>query len=87
MDRRIEKKFPEATDPLPAMLDVEQTAKLLGCSTRHVYRLCDGGKMPRPVKIGALNRWPRAVIEQWITDGCKRVDRSTTLTANRRVAR
>ena len=53
-----------------AMLDVRAVAELLGCSTRHVYRLADSGRMPRPVKLGALVRWPRAALEKWLAEGC-----------------
>lgn len=53
-----------------AMLDVKGVAAMLGCSTRHIYRLSDAGRMPRPVKLGALVRWSRAAVEQWISDGC-----------------
>lgn len=60
----------KAARELPAMLTVDQVAALLGCSARHVYRLADMGRMPRPVKLGALVRWPRAVIESWIAAGC-----------------
>jgi excisionase family DNA binding protein len=57
-----------------AMLSVDDVAQIyLGCSTRHVYRLADSGRMPRPIKLGSLVRWPRAVIEQWIADGCPNV--------------
>ncbi len=57
-----------------AMLSVDDIATTyLGCSTRHVYRLADSGRMPRPIKLGTLVRWPRAVIEQWIADGCPNV--------------
>ncbi|MFN7891058.1 MAG: helix-turn-helix transcriptional regulator [Pirellula sp.] len=57
-----------------AMLSVDDVAQIyLGCSTRHVYRLADSGRMPRPIKLGSLFRWPRAVIEQWIADGCPNV--------------
>jgi excisionase family DNA binding protein len=55
----------------PALLDVRAVAKLLGCSTRHVYRLSDGGQMPAPLKLGALVRWRRQAIEDWIAAGCK----------------
>jgi excisionase family DNA binding protein len=56
------------------MLSVDDIAKIyLGCSTRHVYRLADSGRMPRPIKLGSLVRWPRVVIEQWINDGCPHV--------------
>jgi len=44
---------------LAALLDVKAVAALLRCSERHVYRMADAGKMPAPVKLGALVRWPR----------------------------
>lgn len=52
------------------LLDVRTVAALLDCSPRHVYRLADAGKMPRPMKLGALLRWSRAAIEAWIAEGC-----------------
>lgn len=54
----------------PAMLTVHQVAHMLNCSVRHVYRLCDAGRMPRPVRLGALVRWNRTAIESWIEAGC-----------------
>ena len=56
-----------------AMYDVRQVADLLQCSTRHVYRLADTARMPRPVKLGALVRWSAAAIREWIDGGCKPV--------------
>ncbi len=53
-----------------AMLTVHDVARMLNCSARTIYRLTDAGKMPRPVKLGALVRWPRDVVGQWIVDGC-----------------
>jgi excisionase family DNA binding protein len=53
------------------LLDVEQVAELLNCSVRHVYRLVDSGKMPRPVRLGTLCRWPHEAIEKWIAAGCE----------------
>ena len=41
-----------ATRELPAMLSVDDVGALLACSARHVYRLADMGRMPRPVKLG-----------------------------------
>ena len=52
------------------LLDVKKVAKLLGCSTRHIFRLHDGGKMPKAVKLGSLVRWSKKVIEDWIVEGC-----------------
>jgi excisionase family DNA binding protein len=53
-----------------ALLDVQAVATLLSCSTRHVYRLADAGRMPPPVKLGALVRWQRCAVEAWISEGC-----------------
>jgi excisionase family DNA binding protein len=55
------------------LLDVRGVAGLLNCSPRHVYRLADEGRMPTPLKLGALVRWRREEIENWISGGCKPV--------------
>lgn len=53
------------------LLDVKAVALLLGgCSTRHVYRLADSGRMPPPIRLGSLVRWRRAELEAWIGAGC-----------------
>jgi excisionase family DNA binding protein len=52
------------------LLDVKVVAELLDCSSRHVYRLSDAGRMPAPVRLGSLVRWSRPAIETWIADGC-----------------
>jgi excisionase family DNA binding protein len=54
----------------PQLLDVLAVAEMLGCSPRHVYRLSDAGKMPAPVKLGALVRWSAVAIREWIDAGC-----------------
>ena len=53
-----------------AMLTVQDVAEILNCSGRTVYRLADSGRMPRPIKLGALVRWPREQVEAWIANGC-----------------
>lgn len=63
---------PKAADG-PAMLDVKGVARLLGCSPRHVNRLSEAGRMPDPVKLGALVRWDRAGLARWIAAGCPAV--------------
>ena len=53
------------------LLDIKSVALLLGgCSKRHIYRLTDAGRMPRPIKLGSLVRWRRAELEAWINAGC-----------------
>jgi excisionase family DNA binding protein len=62
-----------ATDSPPqqaALLDVRAVAAMLECSTRHVYRLADAGRMPAPVRIGALVRWRRTDIDSWLNARC-----------------
>jgi excisionase family DNA binding protein len=56
-----------------ALLDVQAVAQLLACSSRHVYRLADAGRMPPPRRLGALVRWSRQELEEWIAGGCKPV--------------
>lgn len=53
------------------LLDVKQTAKLLNTSARTVYRLTVAGKMPRPLKLGALVRWRAGELRFWIDGGCR----------------
>jgi excisionase family DNA binding protein len=65
----LSKQSDEATSA--TLLDVRAVAQLLDCSTRHVYRMADSGKMPAPVRIGALVRWTRQSLESWIGGGCK----------------
>ena len=52
------------------MLTVGDVAALLACSPRTVYRLADSGRMPPPVRLGALVRWPRETIDTWVAGGC-----------------
>lgn len=55
------------------MLSVKELAKRWDCSERHVRRMADAGRCPRPVKFGSLIRFPLVVIEQWESDGCPNV--------------
>jgi predicted DNA-binding transcriptional regulator AlpA len=56
---------------LAALLDKRALAALLACSPRHVDRLADAGRMPPPVHLGALVRWRRRDIEDWLAGGCR----------------
>ena len=48
------------------MVDAKEIAGFLGCSPKHVRRLADQGKLPKPIRAGRLRRWPRQAIEQWL---------------------
>jgi len=68
-DDRLEASHRDDRTP---MLTVHDVARMLCCSARTVYRLTDSGRVPRPVKLGSLVRWPRETIEDWIAQGCPR---------------
>ncbi len=61
---------PIATETQSAHYDKSGLARRIPCSERHLDRMRDKGLVPPPVKLGALLRWNREVIEQWIADGC-----------------
>ncbi|HEV3338727.1 MAG TPA: helix-turn-helix domain-containing protein [Pirellulales bacterium] len=60
-------------DPRPALVDVKAVAALLDCSTRHVRRLSDSGKMPPPIRLGSLLRWRKSDLDAWLAGGCRPV--------------
>ena len=59
--------------PSAELLNVKAVAAVLGISSRQVYRLADCGKIPRPVRLGALVRWRKAELTDWIAEGCRPV--------------
>jgi excisionase family DNA binding protein len=70
MDETRDKADTPGSDTVSRLLDVSDVGHLLNCSGQHVRRLADAGRMPRPVKLGALIRWNRAEIETWLAAGC-----------------
>jgi excisionase family DNA binding protein len=62
------------TGELPLLLSVRDVAALLGCSPRHIYRLAESGRFPKPIKLGTLTRWPRSAVKKFIA-GQKGVNR------------
>jgi prophage regulatory protein len=61
---------PAGVEPT-GLMDVNDVAEHLDCSSRHVYRLRDKGLMPPSVKLGGLVRWSRKAINEWVESGCK----------------
>jgi len=57
--------------------DVKVVAGKLSCSCRHVYRLADSDRMPRPLRLGALVRWDLDELDRWIEAGCPNRPRRT----------
>jgi excisionase family DNA binding protein len=54
----------------PALLTVHDLSGKLNCSTRHIYRLVDTRRIPQPVKLGALLRWVKSDVDEWVANGC-----------------
>jgi excisionase family DNA binding protein len=61
------KKSPEDRGLL---IDVNEVAKLLNVSARHVYRMDEAGAIPKAIRIGAAVRWSLDEIRNWIAAGC-----------------
>ena len=53
-----------------ALLTAKDVAEELRVSLRHVWRMNNSGKLPRPVRIGRSVRWSRSTIIAWIAAGC-----------------
>lgn len=61
------------SDPIPIepmLIPVRTVAKILGISTRSVWRLHSAGQIIPPVRIGGAVRWRSDELKRWITDGC-----------------
>ncbi|MGC9455769.1 MAG: helix-turn-helix transcriptional regulator [Phycisphaerae bacterium] len=54
----------------PIMLTADGVATLLSCSPRTVHRLVGTGRIPPPVRLGAMVRWSRKTIDAWVAAGC-----------------
>lgn len=54
--------------PIDPLLKAREVAAMLGMSVPSVWRRVSDGTIPKPIKLGALSRWPqsdiRAVIER-----------------------
>lgn len=55
-------------DP-PKMLTASELGKLLNIHTRSVWRLKSRRKIPQPIYVGRLARWPLKKILEWLDDG------------------
>lgn len=62
----------DTAEATPALVDIQWVASQLTVSTRHVRRLLDAGAMPLPIRLGALVRWRRQEVLDWIAAGCPR---------------
>lgn len=56
------------------LLTVQEVSHLLGISVRKIQRMKSLGRFPKEVRIGGSVRWRRHDVEQWIADGCPKLD-------------
>lgn len=57
-------------DGEPLLVTASQIAKLMQISTRTLWRLLSGGKIPEPLRIGGAVRWRLDDVKNWIATGC-----------------
>lgn len=57
----------EQQDPSPT-LDVQEMARLLGCTKRTIWRYEGKGLIPEARRIGGVVRWDRVEIEEWLAE-------------------
>ncbi len=54
----------------PLLLNRNDVARELRCSTKSVNRLIARGGLPVPVQVGQRKRWRRDDLVRWIAEGC-----------------
>ncbi len=52
------------------LLTVDQLAKKLSVSVRHVWRLHADIQLPGAIYLGRSVRWRESDIDKWIANGC-----------------
>ena len=50
------------------LLTKKQIAQSLKLSTRSIDRKIAQGEFPKGMKIGSLVRWPKVLVDKWISD-------------------
>lgn len=63
------------TDTEIRMLTADEVAEELRISVRGVWRQVSTGRLPEPVYVGRLARWPLQTLREWLENGCPREDR------------
>ncbi len=51
------------------LIGTKHLAELLGISQATLERLLSSGRIPRPTKLGSLNRWMLEEIREWVLAG------------------
>lgn len=59
-------------------LDSKTLAQRLCLSRRQIYRLMKEKKIPAPVRVGGVWRWPESEIADWLAAGAHKKSKLTT---------
>ena len=59
-----------STEPAARLLAVREVAARLGVSTRQVWKLASGGRIPKPVRLAGSVRWNERQLTAFIDGGC-----------------
>lgn len=59
---------PDALSQSDRLLDVNETAEILGISKSSLYSMRYLGDAPPAVKVGSRLRWRRSDLDQWISE-------------------
>lgn len=54
----------------PLLISADHLARLLGISTRSIWRRLSVGELVEPVRIGGSVRWRVDEVKEWIAAGC-----------------
>ncbi len=59
----------QSSKPNAALLTRKQVSTEIGLSERHIVRMVERGRFPRPCKIGTRHvRWFRSDLDAWLAD-------------------
>ena len=64
----------ETTNDNLQMLTASDVAERLRISVRGVWRQVSIGRIPAPIYVGRLARWPLTTIKEWMEQGCPSSD-------------
>lgn len=62
--------MPEKTPDPVRLHDAKEAAERLRVSVRTLRRLADGGRGPKPIRVGRCLRWRSSDLDSWIAAGC-----------------
>lgn len=48
----------------------KELAEILGVSLTTITNYINEGIIPKPIKVGRLNKWEKEAIHRWVDEGC-----------------